>query len=73
MLAAEYHLDRRLRSAHRGAEISTVAWQGWSTTIGLDAVPADQVPDAEAAPSAGLTPGVGPVPAAGGGSPPLAS
>ena len=37
MLATEYHLDRRVRSAHRGAEISTAAWQLGANTGNRDA------------------------------------
>ncbi len=54
--ATEYHLDRRVRSAHRGAEISTAGWQGWSNTAGLAAGPAAEAglePDAGAAPVSG--------------------
>jgi len=38
MLATEHHLDRRVRSAHRGTEVSTAGWQGWSNQreSGLD-------------------------------------
>jgi len=52
MLATEYHLDRRVRSAHRGAEIATAGWQGWSNTSNSDAA------------HAGLDPGAGPDPGA---------
>ncbi|MGD0984685.1 MAG: DNA repair protein RecO [Acidimicrobiales bacterium] len=37
MLATEYHLDRRVRSAHRGAEISTAGLQGWPDKSTSDA------------------------------------
>ncbi|MGO9965190.1 MAG: DNA repair protein RecO [Acidimicrobiales bacterium] len=37
LLATEYHLDRRVRSAHRGAEISTPGWPLGANTRPLDA------------------------------------
>jgi hypothetical protein len=37
MLATEYHLDRRVRSAHRGAEISTAGWQVGANMRNCDA------------------------------------
>lgn len=61
MLATEYHLDRRVRSAHRGAEISTAGWQGWSSTSS-----SDTAHDVRA-------PGTGAEEEAGAGLPPLAS
>jgi hypothetical protein len=42
MLATEYHLDRRLRSAQRGAEISTAGIRtGGSSRIGPESEQSD--------------------------------
>ena len=62
MVATEYHLDRRVRSAHQGTEISTAGWQGWSNT---------STPDAGLAPDAGTTPDAAAEADAGPGLPPL--
>ena len=48
MLATEYHLDRRVRSAHRGAEIATAGWQGWPKTGGPETAPLASDAGAEA-------------------------
>jgi len=48
MLATEYHLDRRVRSAHRGAEISTAGWQVGANTRNFDAADSGQAASREA-------------------------
>ena len=81
LVATEYHLDRRVRSAHRGAEITTAGLQDWSDRSGRTADRAEPELDIEPEPVVGPgTPGgpvVGPGAPGGpepvvGGSPPLA-
>jgi DNA repair protein RecO (recombination protein O) len=53
MVATEYHLDRRVRSAHRGTEVSTGGWQRWSNTDNPATGDAGAEADAGATPDAG--------------------
>ena len=79
MLATEYHLDRRVRSAHRGTEISASGWQGWSNTDNPGTAHTGLAPDSGAgldagpAAEAGLAPDSGAAVGAGRGLEPDAS
>jgi DNA repair protein RecO (recombination protein O) len=76
LLATEYHLDRKLRSAHRGTEISTAGWHVAPDTGGPDAAPGaagEKRPHEDAGPQAAPFPSAATEQDTAPGGPPLAS